>query len=1013
MRRALSFLLLTALGVSSLPVSVVGQEEPMPSPILVNSQTSHEHEPEDVSIEPNPSEEFSSESFEPETLQEYEEVLPEPIEYALAEDDEPEIAWGCWIEYTQVHPEGVGVCGYGSYQEACFFVGGIEQCESFFEPLPGEGSINLRSELSKDGEALTLSASWNGRSFEDRSQIEVHVSQPATISWSYETHASEPFMPLTDVPIDFDAAFASADLTFQVYKGDIGSSSLLYTQAISSDARPDITFTPDGAGHYIFVVAATFAPGIFPPSLTPDETCTPSGELCQIYASRLDDFEWFMRSGAALYNDVDEPIDEELFVMEDGEEVRRTSRMRPLALGMLEVDIAATASGVSNVLFLPGIKGSRLYIDENNEERLLWEPNGDDDVPELFLTQDGKSLRKDIYVKKNGIIDQVLGTKIYGSLTQMFERMSYDGTINDWESVAYDWRLSLPDLVTHGAEHSGKIYYDEASSTPYIEQTLRRLATSSQTGKVTLIAHSNGGLVAKALLQKIGSVETAALVDKIIFVGVPQSGAPQALGALLYGDREQLPNQRWLPPFILTQDTARAFAETSPMGYHLLPSQAYFDAVREDSDHPVAKFTNGYEKERAIYGNALGTFEELSRYLLAQDGGRTKPSFFDLSVPNVLWPELVSYTKNIHESLDVWTPPASVELYQIAGWGEDTISGIEFYEECGHSGCKEKYRPMFTEDGDGVVPVPSALLTHTENTKDYWLNLRAFRFGPFGRDHGNLFEISQLRNFLEHILIGDGQITDFISEIQPETISEDKSLRFFLHSPLTIEVEDTDGNRQGFEKDEIPGATYGEFGEVKYVTVPAEGDYTLSMRGIDFGNFSLDIEEVEGDTVLRTSTIAGVPVAPLTKATMVLDDEDYSGSSLEVDSNGDGSKDFSISMKDDETVFYVPTSTEPNIQLHETPRNSNKKRGVDIVQSKSDASVSWNTEINIAISPIPKVVTKVLPNTPYTSQLPSNSPREVPQAAAVHAATEDTFEWLRGFLYNLYMYIFGLLGINT
>jgi len=368
---------------------------------------------------------------------------------------------------------------------------------------------------------------------------------------------------------------------------------------------------------------------------------------------------------------------------------------------------------ISNVLFLPGIKGSRLYIREDDTDRKLWEPNGADDVPELFLTADGKSLRSDIFVKRGAIVDDIAFNlmNIYDSFIQDMDGLVTSGVITDWEAVPYDWRLSLPDIVNTGSEHDGGIFYGEATSTPYLEQTLRELAATSKSGKVTLVAHSNGGLVAKELMHELGDTETAALIDKIIFVGVPQSGAPQALGALLFGQREQLPNQWWLPAFILPQETARAFAENSPMGYHLLPSQAYFDAVREDENHPVAQFLSGYEEERSAYDGVIGTFNELAQYLRAEDDGRVKPGFNDLHTPNVLRGNLIDYAQNIHADLDSWVPPAGIELYQIAGWGEDTISGVEFYEECGIFGCKEKYRPVFTEDGDGVVPVPSALET--------------------------------------------------------------------------------------------------------------------------------------------------------------------------------------------------------------------------------------------------------------------------------------------------------------
>ncbi len=174
------------------------------------------------------------------------------------------------------------------------------------------------------------------------------------------------------------------------------------------------------------------------------------------------------------------------------------------------------------------------------------------------------------------------------------------------------------------------------------------------------------------------------------------------------------------------------------MAYHLLPSATYFQSVR-DNAHPVISFDNNviYEKERAAYGPFVDSEFELSDYLTAQDGSRTKPAADDIGSPNVLSSGLLSYAQSIHSVLDAWTPPSSVTLYQIAGWGDDTISGIEFYREnAGLFGTitdtRPKYRPTFVEDGDGLVPVPSALMmSETNNVKRYWFDLARYATGQW------------------------------------------------------------------------------------------------------------------------------------------------------------------------------------------------------------------------------------------------------------------------------------------
>ena len=98
---------------------------------------------------------------------------------------------------------------------------------------------------------------------------------------------------------------------------------------------------------------------------------------------------------------------------------------------------------------------------------------------------------------------------IYKSFISSMDKMKSDEIINDWKAISYDWRLSLEDLLNSGKEYSGnKIFYaGELGSTsdPYIISELRRLASSSATGEVVIIAHSNGGLLTKALTNKLGN----------------------------------------------------------------------------------------------------------------------------------------------------------------------------------------------------------------------------------------------------------------------------------------------------------------------------------------------------------------------------------------------------------------------------------------------------------------------------------------------------------------------------
>jgi len=267
----------------------------------------------------------------------------------------------------------------------------------------------------------------------------------------------------------------------------------------------------------------------------------------------------------------------------------------------------------SSVLFLPGIMGSRLYDDV--EKR--WEPSGEADVQSLYLDTDGKSENTVIAI---GVIETFdgpgpLNSDIYKSFLVDLATASAEGKIAEYRAYAYDWRLSIPDILVSGT----------------LEQTLRDLTASSKTGKVAIVAHSNGGLVAKALLNALAE-EAPDLVDRLVLVGVPQLGTPQAVGALLHGFDSSIPFN-WLP-LILSPYRARDFARNAPLMYHLLPHFDYHASAGVTIPDSLITFKPGASTNpyTTTYGSFIETIEELHRFLTGEEG-RPPPHYLDLGSP--------------------------------------------------------------------------------------------------------------------------------------------------------------------------------------------------------------------------------------------------------------------------------------------------------------------------------------------------------------------------------------------
>jgi len=564
----------------------------------------------------------------------------------------------------------------------------------------------------------------------------------------------------------------------------------------------------------------------------------------------------------------------------------------------------------SNVLFLPGIEASRLYRPQvvGADEQRLWEPSFHDNLHDMHLTSQGKSVRDDVYAKTGDVIDETpVGKNIYKSFIAKMGSLKTNGLINDWEATPYDWRLSLDDILASGKQTGTHISYLTATDTPYIIQELKRLAGSSKNGKVTIIAHSNGGLVAKRLTEVLGS-DASSLIDKMIFVAVPQVGTPEAVVEGLHGE----PIGYGL---VASKSAVRTFASTSPMVYHLLPSADYFTQV----DDPVITFDSSLADWIAKYGNVIHSEDSLQTFL-TDSFGRVDAETGDTNQPIQLSASLFSNAETLHANLDAWTPPAGVELIQIAGWGvPTTVTGIT-YKKKGDGIAPE---PNYTIDGDGTVVVPSALWTSTAEATDYWMNLGQYNkdhrfrtlFGVQIFDHSRILEADPVLSFISDSLTDATQPLSTYSYLSTEApASTGTRLRYALHSPLTLDLYDELGNHTGVStttgqiEENIPGTYYVQFGDVKYIFADSGTPQHIVMSGYDTGTFTLEVGEFLGNNETVSTTFADVPVTPQTQVTFTVSSGLASASNLAVDENGDGTVDSTYASSTGQII--VPVSVD-------------------------------------------------------------------------------------------------------
>ena len=219
------------------------------------------------------------------------------------------------------------------------------------------------------------------------------------------------------------------------------------------------------------------------------------------------------------------------------------------------------------------------------------------------------------------------------------------------------------------------------------------------------------------------------------------------------------------------------------------------------------------------------------------------------------------------------------------------------------------HEPIMTVDGDNTVVVPSAMAT---NVQTYYLNLKRLNIDEsllginlFSKKHVSILEALPLLSFIKEIIQENPTSLAYITTTKPLSTPGDKpTLRLKVHSPASLDIYDVFGRHTGISTttsffpdnlvdEQIPNSYYMEMGEGKYAGVDMFGTTTISLVGQDFGVFTLDIEKMNGDALVATSTFKDIPVALGSLASLDIADN-TNVPKLNLDINGDGIVDSSI-----------------------------------------------------------------------------------------------------------------------
>jgi pimeloyl-ACP methyl ester carboxylesterase len=613
-----------------------------------------------------------------------------------------------------------------------------------------------------------------------------------------------------------------------------------------------------------------------------------------------------------------------------------------------------------------------MYVDEkgfmgmNNNQ--LWEPNRNLDVKKLYLNSNGSSTLDSIYV--GGPLGKAYGIKdIYGKFMDYLNSLRSDKTINEWKAFGYDWRKPITEVVA-GKENL-KINGVATTSINLVDLVVN-MASSSKTGKVTLIAHSNGGLVSKYLIKTLADLGKSDLIDKVISVAVPYLGTPQAILGLLHGDGESIAHG-----VILNPSVARGLGQNMSSAYSLLPSRSYFAQVFTPSIAFASTSINGLNN--GVYPKEINSYESQKAFVLDSQNTRKVPKDSNTDLPIKGNSFLLNLADIFHGIIDNYSWPNTISKWSLVGWNNSTSKGITYSDKktCSKGKCitVPDYNAEKTIMGDGTVVVPSATYDSGEVVSLDLANISDQEKREIS--HANILGASSTINSIDKIIKSPensdkGNTIAEISKIKGATIGkpdlnkEPVSLVLSTHSPVDLHVYDSKGrhvginpNPQGlnqqieddivtFTDEDIPGSSinlhYQSDGSREtYVYLPDNNGerYSVMIDGNSFGEFTYQIERKRGSEVLNSIEYTDIPVTPLTVAStsivarvsesVPVPDLASSSPVMRVDIDGNGSVDISANSNTKIDYLSMTKSLKKLLNLSIT---DNKRK--DLINKRLD-----------------------------------------------------------------------------
>ncbi|MFA9496782.1 MAG: alpha/beta fold hydrolase, partial [Candidatus Bathyarchaeota archaeon] len=424
----------------------------------------------------------------------------------------------------------------------------------------------------------------------------------------------------------------------------------------------------------------------------------------------------------------------------------------------------------------------------------------------LALDDEGKS---DVDIKAPDIIRKVLEhADVYSSFVEAVYGWGYEEN-TDFFVFPYDWRLNN---------------YDHVEA---LDDLIDKALASTGQKKAVLVAHSMGGLVARAYMDQKHTEK----VDSFITMGTPHLGAVKPYYAFLSGynfDNDLAGNS-----------LMKVVIQNCPAAYQIMPWKPFISGPSQVV--PGSKVEWSLEEAYGVKYH--------STYL------EPRTELFYLDANDWEWflnPVMVDEARVFRNSLGT-SAPIGIHTYTIIGQGIATLSSYTArepttWESLGYTGIKKAdgsrwvLEPDLMKDfGDGDSTVPIWSSSGLQNDKKFYIQ----DLPGISAAHGALPANSIVQALIKDIITGEEVDVSGYPKVEFNDLVGKAG--FEIHSSANLHIYDSEGNHLGVNEngsidESIPGATMIAMDGYEYCSILNPDDsYDIEVVGFENGNFTLNV----------------------------------------------------------------------------------------------------------------------------------------------------------------------------